>query len=592
MRKMKHLWLILALVVIAGAVFAQSFVPPGTFIPSFGASITGVQGTGPLVQLSGAGKVAVGNIATEDANGNIVDSGVAASSTPSAVTSVFGRLGAIVATLNDYTFGLIGGSLTCKQMIGFTGDVAITTSTTPTCATALTSTAVTPGAYTNANITVDQKGRVTAAANGSAGGAVSVTARDPGILITPSPGVTTFTIGAQMQTDARATTTETVGAGDINKLVTLSNTSPITVTLTTSAFAAAEGVCFLNLNTGPATISPTSGTVNTFSSITLGYLGGSCLHFDGTNWIDPSNSIASAKDGITANAGGGQTNATILTALINRVTTVANPGDSVKLNTSFAGASQEVANASANSMQLFGLGSDQINGAAAATGVAVPAATTAICFSPVAAAWSCNIVPAASAAITALTGDVTATGPGSVPATIAALAVTNAKMAAGAAAANLGAAGGSLTGTYPNPTIASIPSGATATTQSCGDSSTKVATTAFVQCPTTILIGSGSLTITIPREYVICTNTCTVTVPVPAAGYEFCIMNDDGVSSVITLAAIGSSARYENTARSAYGTAGTGTFVSAGSIGDKVCLLGRDATHYLTPSFLGSWTAS
>lgn len=101
-----------------------------------------------------------------------------------------------------------------------------------------------------------------------------------------------------------------------------------------------------------------------------------------------------------------------------------------------------------------------------------------------------------------------------------------------------------------------------------------------------------SATLVAPRSYYVCTGTCTVTVPVPAAGMEFCIMNDDNVSTVITMAAIGSSARYENTARTAYGTAGTGTFVSGGAVGDKVCLLGRDSTHYLTVSFNGTWTAN
>jgi hypothetical protein len=108
----------------------------------------------------------------------------------------------------------------------------------------------------------------------------------------------------------------------------------------------------------------------------------------------------------------------------------------------------------------------------------------------------------------------------------------------------------------------------------------------------TPLSAGTSITLTAPRGYAVCTTTCTITVPVPAAGDEFCVMNDDNVSTVITLAAIGASARYENTARTAYGTAGTGTLVSGGAVGDKVCIVGRDATHYLTTSFNGTWTAS
>jgi hypothetical protein len=99
-------------------------------------------------------------------------------------------------------------------------------------------------------------------------------------------------------------------------------------------------------------------------------------------------------------------------------------------------------------------------------------------------------------------------------------------------------------------------------------------------------------TFTAPTGYFVCTSTCTVTPPVPAAGYQFCVMNDDNVATVITLGAIGSSSRYENTARTAYGTAGTGTFISGGAIGDMVCIVGRDSTHYLTTTFKGTWTAS
>ena len=102
----------------------------------------------------------------------------------------------------------------------------------------------------------------------------------------------------------------------------------------------------------------------------------------------------------------------------------------------------------------------------------------------------------------------------------------------------------------------------------------------------------STCTFTANSGFCILTTTGTVTVPVPAAGYQFCAFNDDNVSTVITLSAIGSSARYENTARTAYGTAGTGTFISGGAVGDFVCLVGRDSTHYLTVSSKGTWTAN
>lgn len=109
--------------------------------------------------------------------------------------------------------------------------------------------------------------------------------------------------------------------------------------------------------------------------------------------------------------------------------------------------------------------------------------------------------------------------------------------------------------------------------------------------PTPLATGT-STTLLAPRGYYVCTGACTVAVPVPAAGYEFCVFNTTNVAGAITLSALGSSARYENSARTAYGTAGTGTLVSGGAVGDKVCLLGLDSTHYLTASFTGTWVAN
>jgi hypothetical protein len=80
----------------------------------------------------------------------------------------------------------------------------------------------------------------------------------------------------------------------------------------------------------------------------------------------------STATGLTAHAGGGQSSALLLTAQYNRVDTVATAADSVKLPApSYVGQEVEVMNnAATNSMQVFGSGTDTINGVATGTGVA------------------------------------------------------------------------------------------------------------------------------------------------------------------------------------------------------------------------------
>ncbi len=94
-------------------------------------------------------------------------------------------------------------------------------------------------------------------------------------------------------------------------------------------------------------------------------------------------------DEIEAHAGGGQAEAGVLTATINRVTTVASAEDSVQLSPASAtNVLQIVINAGANPLQLFGAPSDtSINGASASVGVAIPAGKTGIYVSPAAGIW-------------------------------------------------------------------------------------------------------------------------------------------------------------------------------------------------------------
>lgn len=94
-----------------------------------------------------------------------------------------------------------------------------------------------------------------------------------------------------------------------------------------------------------------------------------------------------AQDNIVANPGGGQANATRLTAQTSRVTTVVAPGDSVVLPASLPGLELVVINRGANPMQVFGAGTDTINDVAAGSGVSQMANSVVIYTCTGAGAW-------------------------------------------------------------------------------------------------------------------------------------------------------------------------------------------------------------
>lgn len=99
--------------------------------------------------------------------------------------------------------------------------------------------------------------------------------------------------------------------------------------------------------------------------------------------------VWSRTNNVTAFAGGGQASATLLASRINRVSTVASPAASVKLPVTTLGLGLWciVINSTANSLQVFGSGTDTINGVATATGVAVAAGKVGIYFSTASGVW-------------------------------------------------------------------------------------------------------------------------------------------------------------------------------------------------------------